>query len=157
MAIQKKKKKSRKKPVYDGTNYDEVASAQSSPPLQEGTVEDSTRTSSGQEEEHGAEDSEEMSEEDFISLAMDRWRQSADYEAPTRAAMIDDFKFSTGEQWPVDIKSQRTIDGRPCLTMDQLDQSIKMVTNEQRQQRPAVQVLPVRLQRFFKAALATSK
>ena len=43
----------------------------------------------------------------------------------------------------MDIKAQRQLDGRPCLTINKLPQYILQVTNEQRQQRPAIQVNPV--------------
>lgn len=137
MAIKKKKKKKALKAPS-------VSSA--APPDEEesGRQLDTTATSSGRSGNSDDEepDKEEESDEDFIALAMERWQASADHESETRALMIDDFKFSTLDQWPINIKSQRDADGRPCLTMDQLGQAIKQVTNEQRQQRPAIQVDP---------------
>lgn len=139
-----KKKKRTKKPAGDGTRYEEVSSATSSPPEydKEGKEDDSTAAASDAETTEDKADNEE-DEEAFIALAMERWHQSSEHESETRRLMLDDFKFSTGDQWPANIRSQRDADGRPCLTMDQLNQSIKMVTNEQRQQRPAIQINPV--------------
>lgn len=79
----------------------------------------------------------------FLTLAMKRWRLCAEAESENRKDALDDLKFLTGEQWTPDIKNQRELDGRPCLTMNRLPQFVRQVTNEQRQQRPSVQVNPV--------------
>jgi hypothetical protein len=78
-----------------------------------------------------------------LAQAQQRFRLCDEAEARARRDALDDLKFSIGEQWPADIEAQRVADGRPCLTMDQLNQSIKQVCNEQRQQRPSVQINPV--------------
>lgn len=78
----------------------------------------------------------------FLSAALDRWHQSSEHEAEFRRLMREDFRFSIGEQWPSDMRSQRATDGRPCLTMNHLKPAIKQVTNELRQQRPAIQINP---------------
>lgn len=79
----------------------------------------------------------------FLSVALERFTQSAEAEAEIRKASLDDYKFSIGEQWPDDIKTQRSNDGKPCLTINRMKQFIHQVTNEQRQQRPSIQVNPV--------------
>lgn len=79
----------------------------------------------------------------FLSVALARFTQSAEAEAEIRKASLDDYKFSIGEQWPEDIKTQRSNDGKPCLTINRMKQFIHQVTNEQRQQRPSIQVNPV--------------
>lgn len=81
--------------------------------------------------------------EEFLNLARTRFRLAAEAESQNRRDSLDDLKFSIGEQWPADIETQRTADGRPCLKMNRLPQFIRQVTNEQRQQRPAIQVSPV--------------
>ena len=80
---------------------------------------------------------------DLLRLAHKRFRLCEEAEASIRAQAMDDLKFRIGEQWPDDIKTSRTNDGRPCLTMNRLPQFIRVVTNEQRQQRPAIVVNPV--------------
>jgi portal protein len=81
--------------------------------------------------------------EEFLNLALDRFKLAASSESESRREMLDDLEFSIGNQWPQDIKAQRQLDGRPCLTMNRLPQFIRQVTNEQRQQRPAIQINPV--------------
>lgn len=48
-----------------------------------------------------------------------------------------------GNQWPTDIRADRQLAGRPCLTVNVLPQFIRQVTNEQRQQRPGIVINPV--------------
>ena len=81
--------------------------------------------------------------EKFLKLAHERFRLAADAEAETRKEALDDLKFSVGEQWPAALVSRRTEEGKPVLTMNRLPEHIRQVTNNQRQQRPAIQVSPV--------------
>ena len=74
---------------------------------------------------------------------MDRFRIAEEAEATTRRESLNDWEFSTGNQWPPDIETARAVDSRPCLTMDHVQPSIAQVANEQRQQRPSGQVNPV--------------
>lgn len=84
-----------------------------------------------------------MPKTSVIETAMARFQLAAEAESSTRMESLDDLKFSIGEQWPLTIRSQRSLDNRPCLVMDQLQQSIRIVSNEYRQSRPSVQVNPV--------------
>lgn len=80
----------------------------------------------------------------FLRLARERWRRAADAEEQVRKEALDDLMFSIGQnQWPADIANRRINEGKPVLTINRLDQHIKLVGNEQRQQRPALKVNPV--------------
>ena len=81
--------------------------------------------------------------EEFLDLAQDRFKLAAQSEARTRREALDDLEFSIGNQWPQNIQAQRQLDGKPCLTMNRLPQFIRQVTNEQRQQRPSIQINPI--------------
>lgn len=81
--------------------------------------------------------------EAFLNLALDRFKLVVQAESDTRRSALDDLEFSIGNQWPQNITAQRQLDGRPCLTMNRLPQFIRQVTNEQRQQRPAIQINPI--------------
>jgi hypothetical protein len=83
------------------------------------------------------------SREDFLATARERFRIAQDAEFKTRTASLDDLRFVSGEQWPEDIKRQRDADKRPCLTLDRLGQFVRQVTNDLRQNRPAITVNPV--------------
>jgi len=79
----------------------------------------------------------------FIALAMERFKLSAEATEKTRKDCLDDLKFSTGDQWDNQTKSNRELDRRPCLTINRLPQFIRIVTNEMRQLRQAIVVNPV--------------
>lgn len=81
--------------------------------------------------------------EEFLNLARDRFKLAAMSESENRRESLDDLEFSIGNQWPQNIQAQRQLDGRPCLTMNRLPQFIRQVTNEQRQQRPTIQINPI--------------
>ena len=85
----------------------------------------------------------EVSDEEFLKLARDRFDLAAEAFLETRKEAADDLKFAAGEQWPPDMKAQREQDKRPCLTINRLPQSIHQITNDQRQNRPAIKVSPV--------------
>lgn len=85
----------------------------------------------------------ELSEDEFLSVARQRFNLSADAEEETRKLEEDDCLFMVGEQWPVDIKSQRLLEKRPCLTVNRLPQFVRQITNDQRQNRPSIKVNPV--------------
>jgi hypothetical protein len=71
----------------------------------------------------------------------------------SREDELDDLRFFAGSpdnqwQWPADVLATRgsvqgqTINARPCLTINKLPQHVRMVTNDQRQNRPSGKVIP---------------
>lgn len=80
---------------------------------------------------------------DFIALARERFRLAEEGEAKVREKSLEDFRFKIGEQWEPTVFQARDRDARPCLTMNRMRQFCRMVTNEQRQQRPSIQINPV--------------
>lgn len=83
-----------------------------------------------------------LSKEDFLKVAKDRFKLCLEAEAESRREELDDVKFMVGDQWPLNIKSERQRDMRPCLTINQCPQYVRGITNDQRQNRPAVKVNP---------------
>lgn len=79
----------------------------------------------------------------LIEVALERFKQASEAEFETRAASLDDLKFSTGEQWDTALLTQRQQQQKPSLTMDQIQQSIRLVCNQYRQQPPSIQVNPI--------------
>ena len=88
---------------------------------------------------------------DFLATARARFKQAMDATAISRQSELDDLRFAAGSpdngwQWPDNIRLGRQNDvngARPCLTMNKLPQHIRQVTNDQRQNRPAIRVIPV--------------
>lgn len=91
---------------------------------------------------------------DILSIARDRLNMAISAYSESREDEQDDLKFYAASpdnqyQWPADVLATRgavqgqTINARPCLTINKLPQHVKQVTNDQRQNRPSIKVIPV--------------
>lgn len=89
------------------------------------------------------EKSEKKSDKKLIEVALARFKIAEEAEMKHRQVALEDLKFKSGDQWPEEVKRQREQDRRPCLTVNRIPQHIRQVTNDQRQNRPAIQVSPV--------------
>ena len=94
------------------------------------------------------------SESDVLATARSRLNMAISAYSESREDEIDDLRFFAGSpdnhwQWPADVLATRgavqgqTINARPCLTINKLPQHVRQVTNDQRQNRPAIKVIPV--------------
>lgn len=79
----------------------------------------------------------------LLARARKRFDTCVDKEAENRKEGLLDDKFLAGQQWPADIQAQRNTDQRPCLTINKLPTFVNQVTNEQRIDRPAINVSPI--------------
>jgi Phage P22-like portal protein len=85
-----------------------------------------------------------LSDDEIIKEAREAFELAADAEAENRREALDDLRFARlGEQWPAQIKRERDLDGRPCLTINRLPAFIRQVVNDARQNKPAIVVHPV--------------
>lgn len=71
-----------------------------------------------------------------FKLALGAWDHN-------RKAWLEDTKFLAGDQWPETIKAKRDKKFRPCLVVDKLNQYVRQVVNDGRQNRPSVKVRPI--------------
>jgi hypothetical protein len=78
-----------------------------------------------------------------IETAKKRFQLAVEADQQVRDVALEDLKFRAGEQWPEQIKSERTNDNRPCLVINRIPQFIRQITNDQRQNRPSIKVHPV--------------
>ncbi len=91
------------------------------------------------------------SDVDFIADARKKLQHAIDAFDSARQDELDDIRFAAatpdnGWQWPEKVRSARLQDpngARPVLTINKLPQHIRLVTNEQRQNRPSIKVIPV--------------
>jgi hypothetical protein len=83
------------------------------------------------------------SDEEFLRRARKRFDRASSAESVNRREAIEDLKFKKGDQWPESIRADRTIQKRPCLTINKVKTFIHQITNDQRQNRPAISVTPV--------------
>lgn len=84
-----------------------------------------------------------MTDDQIVKEARRRFALAAEAESQIRLEALEDLKFWAGEQWPQDAQNARRMDQRPCLTINRLPQFTRQVTNEQRQNRPAIKIDPV--------------
>lgn len=83
------------------------------------------------------------SDADILARVRKRFKLCVGWEAENRKAALEDLKFKAGDQWPADVAAQRNTDRRPCLTVNKIPTFIHQITNDQRQNRPAINVSPV--------------
>ncbi len=78
-----------------------------------------------------------------FTRAKERYERAEEYWHEDRLLALDDLRFRAGEQWPEEIKAKREAAKRPCLVLDKLNQYIRQIVNDGRQNRPAIKVHPV--------------
>lgn len=85
------------------------------------------------------------SDDDILDEARDRYQQCSAAESDNFKDALDDLQFLSGglNQWDAQAALIRTAEKRPCLTVNNLPTFLHQVTNDQRQNKPAVKVHPV--------------
>src|SRR5688572_31740287 len=85
-----------------------------------------------------------MADDDLLKDGKDKFTLASDGESDNRTAYEDDIRFARHEeQWPGDIRKQRELEGRPCLTINKLTAFSRQVVNDARQNKPSIKVHPV--------------
>ena len=83
-------------------------------------------------------------DEPLIAQSFKRFLLTAEAESDKRKASLEDLKFSIGTgQWDEQVKANREIEGKPCLTLNRAPAFLRQYTGEERQHRPAMIVNPV--------------
>ena len=77
-----------------------------------------------------------------IADAMSFLRLANEADSNNRSDALEDLRFVSGDQWPVEIQNSRNLEARPCLTINKLDAYCRQIANQQRQQRPRIKVHP---------------
>jgi hypothetical protein len=81
--------------------------------------------------------------EKLLERIRKRMERAIAAESENRKAALDDRKFKKGDQWPSEVVAQRNLDKRPCLTINKLPTFVHQITNDQRQNRPSINISPV--------------
>lgn len=85
-----------------------------------------------------------MTKDAVLAEAKECFEACQSNESENRSAALDDIKFARlGDQWPSEIITQRNREGRPALVVNKMPAFIRQVTNEARQNKPAMKVRPV--------------
>jgi predicted small secreted protein len=85
------------------------------------------------------------SDDEILEKARKEYKMCCDADSDNREVAKDDLQFLLGgeNQWTPLAVSQRKADGRPIITVNDLPAMLHQVTNDQRQNRPAIKVHPV--------------
>ena len=95
-------------------------------------------------EEQSDENEDENSPEDILEDAKEAFTRALEAEEDNRREALDDKRFARlSEQWNDQVRKQREIEGRPCLTINKLPAYIRQVVNDARQNKPSIRCHPV--------------
>ncbi len=86
-----------------------------------------------------------ITEEDVLKTAKERFERSVEFWSDNYEKMKEDIRFAAASpddpwQWEEDDRTARN--GRPMLTINKMPQHIRQVTNDIRQNRPAIRYRP---------------
>lgn len=99
-----------------------------------------------------------LTDDEILAEAKERFKQCSDWENDTRENFRYDKRFDSGDstnmrQWPdTMLGSQGNPTGKPRLTTNKLHQHVLQVTNDARQNKPAISIKPVSNGATFKAS-----
>ncbi|MHB1098363.1 MAG: portal protein [Burkholderiales bacterium] len=87
-------------------------------------------------------------EEKIVDEAHKRFARCVEHESEARTLWENDLRFANadpdnGWQWEREMRKQRILDKRPSLTINKVKQHNRQITNDARQNKPSVRVLPV--------------
>lgn len=87
-------------------------------------------------------------DEKILNEAQTRLNTAVSFESEAWSRWLDDVKFANadpdnGYQWPRDVMQNRQIEQRPCLTINKTRQHCLQITNDARQNKPMIKVIPV--------------
>jgi hypothetical protein len=85
--------------------------------------------------------------ESIIEEAKERFKRAEEFYSASRILSVADTKFAHGDstngyQWPEEIRKQRQLDRRVCLTINHVAQHCNQVINDIRQEKPTGKVIP---------------
>jgi hypothetical protein len=84
------------------------------------------------------------SKPDALKDALEAFEKSAEHDDHNRKAFEDDIDFALLEnQWPENVRRDRELEGRPCLTVNKLSAMGRQIVNDARRNKPGITVHPV--------------
>lgn len=86
---------------------------------------------------------EDQDDEDFLLTARKRFNRCLMWESENRKNAIDDLLFKNGDQWPANIRTDRTLQKRPCLTINKMKTFVHQIVNNVKQNMPGISITPV--------------
>lgn len=83
---------------------------------------------------------EDNSDDALITTARERARDGASYWKDNWELAEDDLKFLSGDQWPDQVKNERELEQRPCLTNNVLPTFVEQIIGDQLQNKPSIKI-----------------
>lgn len=80
--------------------------------------------------------------QDFLEHARTEYQADVDYDRPNREAALDDLVFVFKDPWDPEVRRSREAQGRPCISINTLPQTIGQVIGDRRLNETSIQVLP---------------
>jgi len=80
--------------------------------------------------------------QEFLEHARTEYQADIDYDRPNREAALDDLVFVFKDPWDPEVRRQREAQGRPCISINTLPQTIGQVIGDRRMNETSIQVLP---------------
>ena len=77
---------------------------------------------------------------DLYKTICERIKADKDAKREERELMLDDQRFAAGDQWPMQIKRKREIEGRPIQTINRIPAFIDQIVGDARQNKPSIKV-----------------
>lgn len=84
-----------------------------------------------------------MDEEAILQQAREEFKLSVDAFMQVRTEAEDDIRFFNGEQWPIQVATNRKLQERPIITINKTPQFVNQVVNDGKQNKPSIKVHPV--------------
>lgn len=79
---------------------------------------------------------------DIVDEAKQLFKEMMTAESMNRREQEKDMQFVVGEQWDADEMQERQNNARPCFTVNRIMPFLRVISNEQRENMPAIEVSP---------------
>ena len=83
---------------------------------------------------------EDNSDDGFIAKARENARAGASYWSENWELAEADLKFISGDQWPDQVRNERELEQRPCLTNNVLPTFVEQIIGDQLQNKPSIKI-----------------
>lgn len=100
-------------------------------------------THGDQKKKRNEDERKKRADDKLLATARKRFKRCLEAEDENRKKALEDLKFKAGDQWPADVAQQRSNDKRPCLTINTIPTLVHQVSNDLRQNRPAINISPM--------------
>ena len=102
-------------------------------------------------------DADNTSDDPVIRRAKEHFKRGMKWEATARQRWVNDRKFAEADsdnfyQWPDQVRRNRDVEARPCLTLNKTRQHNLQIINDAKQNKPGIKVSPTGNEATYEAA-----